>query len=236
MVKKIILRAAVSFMFFGLLLGISYADQLTLQPGPEDSKDNMIANGSYSDMNFGAPRYNFLDIFRIYNFEGRGLIQFNIPLNQNGISLENATLSLFMAGYSLSPSAVYANLITADWDKNTVTWNNQPAYTDLLQASSGLLDSSRMYTWVSFDITQISSYWLLHPDENYGVMLITDNPSHYAREGFFSSEYNNASWRPKLVLNYNVVPEPVSMLLFGIGSLTLTLAKRANRGFREHNT
>lgn len=121
MAKKIFLLFTACVAFSWLSLSVAYADQLTLQPGHEDSKDNMIANSSYSNLNFGGPQYSYLEVFREYSFEGRSLLQFDIPLDKQEVSLESATLSLFMGGCYYAPFTVYANMVTSDWDSDTLT-------------------------------------------------------------------------------------------------------------------
>lgn len=140
--------------------------------------------------------------------------------------------------------------VLTDWVESEATWNS--ASSGVSWAGAGLAegldyDSAVVDTIsissadtgmpVSWDITSLYNAWVNGTAENYGVTILgPDGVAGYtATEGdttdgvarFYNTEYASDALRPKLTIDYTVVPEPASALLLIAGASLLVSRRRA---------
>jgi hypothetical protein len=101
-----------------------------------------------------------------------------------------------------------------DWNESTITWQNAPNFFNNTKGNTTYIDMPEG-GWVSWNV---SSFAKQTEGGNLSLVLAGSEPFH-----IFDS---SASSDHKPFLGINVVPEPVSMLLFGIGGAVMAFAKR----------
>jgi len=101
-------------------------------------------------------------------------------------------------------------------------------------ASVVLYDINNSYAWETFSgssITASVANWYANPSQNCGwVMDYSAYSDSMDGAIFHSSNYSTSPadyvWRPKLQIDYYVVPEPYTMMALAAGSLGLLLSKK----------
>ncbi|WP_217592882.1 S-layer homology domain-containing protein [Cohnella sp. GbtcB17] len=185
-------------------------------------------NGAYGE--FEMARYNGGGVDDKY-----GLIKFDLSLIDPTRPILGAYLELYHSQTRASSEnfkTVDAHLITSDWeegngdgngtsiDGNTVgtvvngveitgvTMNTKPSWeTGTETTLDSVVTSYVPGNWYRFDLTRAAKEWVLHPESNFGVVLLEDRPSSAnGTRTFASSQYANVSLRPKLTLFYGGDP------------------------------
>ncbi len=137
-------------------------------------------------------------------------LKFTLPT----FSITSATLMLYNfendAASGGSSVSVYSS--KPEWNENAVTWNNQPGIGSLI-TSTNVGQASGWYSW---NVTKYVG--LYSPGDTVAFALISTDPGHsfYARE-------STTGFGPKL--SVTTTPEPVSLVLFGLGAGVLGLTK-----------
>lgn len=216
-----------------MLFGSSMAWSATITP----EADSYVADNAI-DTNFGTED----QVTSRYagSWSAKAYVRFDISsLVGAGEDIEDASLSFVLTdaiGYTTS--ALYSMLVSVlldgdtgeNWDESTITWNNAPGNDTTSQTA---LDPTR---------TQAVGY-LRHHDANYnpGAVATIQIPNYLVDvlnadtdgkvtfiitgriwSGFvrsYASRENTTYAAPTLDLT--VVPEPMTMSLFGIGGLAL---------------
>lgn len=179
---------------------VSASGTLTLQPGAE-GKDSYVF-GMYPDQNFS----NSTEL-RVADCGpppcARSLLQFNLSTIPSDVTIISATLELYYySWFSISDtsSTLPVSRINSSWDENTVTWNNQPAISDtpigLMAVASG------QYGWKLVDIKNQIVNWLDGSQANYGLMVGYQIPPAQNGKDFYSSNYTESIYRPKVTITY----------------------------------
>ncbi len=122
------------------------------------------------------------------------------------------------------------------WSEATMTWDSEPSMTNFSDNTAGATtfigpEGGWQYPnnggWVSWDVTAFAQAAKTAGDQQLTLVLANDDtespfdPFHI----FYSSESTEyPALRP--YLGVNVVPEPISMLLFGVGGAVMAFAKR----------
>lgn len=99
--------------------------------------------------------------------------------------------------------------ITSDWQENTITWSNQPSYSNTALSSH---NSSTTMTWNEFDVTSAIEDILQNNGDNYGFYVIFPSRDYGVR--IRSSEYSDVTYRPKLTIAYEL-PNPTIIVQNG---------------------
>jgi hypothetical protein len=196
-------------LFISLAVAFSCYAQTTIiiQPGPSTGKDAFL--------NQLAPISNFGDhkdfIAYSWTFSGspgiaKSLLQFDlssIPINSNIIKAElslyhnSATGSAGQAGINASK----LKKITSPWGEKDVTWSTAPSVAEdgaITLASS----TSSTQNYSNIDLTSLVREWRSNPFSNYGLMLELIDQSLFNSMKFCSSDVDDSTKRPKLVITY----------------------------------
>ena len=137
----------------------------------------------------------------------RSLIQFDLSSIPSNATVSSAKLSLYYnptspANGQEGSNASWLQRITSSWTENGVTWNNQPATTTSGQVAlpqSTTIDQD----YPNNNLKQMVKFWVAHPTQNYGCMLrLQDETVIYSSMKFASSDYSDATRRPKLNVCY----------------------------------
>ncbi len=224
MKRKLVYLLVIGF-FSIVFVDPSSALTVTLQPGPE-GKDAHIRANDPSD-NFGD--YSDLTVNWGDSSPDKGLLEFDLS-SVAGLNVTGATLSLYHRSNGGNGATFDLFRNTSAWDESTVTWDTAPAYDSLASSSLSIADGS-IGVWRDWDVTALVQGWLIGAYDNYGMTLSRiDQPNSYIY--FFSSDYIDTSYAPKLTIDYDlgvVVPEPSTYLLLGSGIAGLALWRRRRK-------
>ncbi len=199
-------------LFTCVFLVQAFAQQtLVLRPDAENGKDGYI-NSIKPDKN-----YQFQTIVAAaWTIKGvptivRGLVEFDLSQIPENATVLRATLSLYAfnspadGNHSTSGGSNEALLqrITSDWDKSTLTWNNQPVTTfenqvELIESVSSLED------YLNINVTQLVQDMVANPSCSFGFILRLVTEVHYRRMLFASSDNHNPNLHPKLEIEYTL--------------------------------
>lgn len=96
------------------------------------------------------------------------------------------------------------HLVTADWDEDTLTWNNKPAYgASLATLSTEVADG---YGWKNCTITSTVQDWIDGTTTNYGLALkATGSDASQQTVHFWSKE--NYEYRPYILITYTLAED-----------------------------
>jgi hypothetical protein len=205
------------------------AGTLVIQPDALIGKDAEIIDGNFADSNRGT------STALISNFPSNrsvGLLQFNLSSLPVNAAITSATLTLFQAANDNKDKRYDVFRVTSDWDEAEVTFNKRPTYNTTAVASLLIPDdsSSAHRDWL---VTSLVQGWATGSFSNFGMWIedVSENRSGTAL--FRSSDESEPTYRPKLTISYNAVPEPSSLplaaLSIGLASLALRLRRTAAR-------
>lgn len=184
---------------------------ITLQPDGLQGKDALIGhnpNANYSETaDFIANTWTCNGILCIW----RSLIEFDLSQIPSNATIENATLSLCAKinstnGYPGYPTygnnnAAWLRRVLEPWEENTVTWNNQPAVSNVNQVT--VPQSTSTQQDYELDVTELVKDMIQF--NNYGFMLLEKNETTpYNSLIFSSSDDADPTMRPKLTITYSV--------------------------------
>jgi hypothetical protein len=210
-----------------LILKISWFSQykvLVLQPGPEKGKDAMISNLN-PEKNFGDYKYfetTFLSepILTVMR-SNRSLIAFNLDTLPKSAVIKKVVMRLsydlpipFDSTYittNTGPTAGVAwygavlQQVVEPWEEYKVTWNTVPKAVEANQvyispfirnANSIEVDVTRLF------VTPSTTDQAIYP--NYGMLFRLWPVDRFPGFRFASSDYSNASMRPRLTIYYTI--------------------------------
>jgi hypothetical protein len=187
---------------------------ITLQPDAERGIDAVIWSCTPDDPNPNTTNFQAMawtwDALGLPSGVRRSLVKFDLSSIPSGAIIEKAELSLF--SHTNSPDGFHSSLsgsnegvlerITSNWVENEVTWNNQPSCTS---ENSVAIDQSTIETqdYIDMDVTEMVK--LMNADQlsNYGMMIKLKTEDYYRRLIFASSDHEDESIRPKLVIYYS---------------------------------
>ncbi|HRZ43251.1 MAG TPA: DNRLRE domain-containing protein [Bacteroidales bacterium] len=187
---------------------------LTLQPGPLTGIDAHLKEVEPNVVFDTTP--DFIAYYWTFNglsSEGRSLIRFDLSQLPSNAVVIDAKLSLYhnptgsSAGhYGVNESVL--KMVTSPWSESTVTWATQPLTTNYLIDT---LETSTTATqnYLNIDVTPQVSQWCQNPSSNYGWMIEPVIKSTYRSMKFASSDNSNSAIRPKLVITYDTLSNPV---------------------------
>lgn len=142
-------------------------------------------------------------------FSTRSTIKFDLSSIPDNVVIISAELRLEgISHFSNLTNPGYQNNeswlaeLEQDWDENTITWNNQPSFSDYHRVP--LVNSSSSTQDYYLDVTDlvIRQYEGNNP---YGWVLKHQNEVQYKRMRFGSKENTDPNLRPKLYIKYREV-------------------------------
>lgn len=171
-----------------------------------DTNYNGVFDASELKMKPGSPKLRSLVAFDFIGY---------VP---DYAIIDSATLELSANYYASVPDralTVSAYRLKRGWVEDEATWNSAAVGAqwgvpgadsstdrDLTPAASMVVsETNRKYT---MDITTLAQYWVDHPDENHGVLLIATGLTTERR--FWASEYQGESNRPLLRISWHPRP------------------------------
>jgi len=190
-------------------------NQIILQPDSIEGKDAFIEDyplREYRNSNFGTHPAFQASAWTAQSipFITRCLIDFDFSKIPNNATISCAKLILHPAentaygtGHSnrSGSNSFLVQRITNDWDELSVTWNNQPSVTTNSQAQVGENENSMLVYEIV--ITKLVRDILDNPSESHGLMIRLATEEYYRRILFASSDYDDSSKHPKLLIEYN---------------------------------
>jgi len=197
-------------------------DIFTLQPGPEEGKDANIYSHQ-PDRNYGSPLSDnphdaaYSIIIDSWTRDAgiyihRSLLSFNLENFTDANKISKAYLSLYFdsttyhwdaAGFgNYGQNEAVIQRISESWEEHLVTWNNQPATTNMNQI---FLPQSQSQTqdYLNIDVTLLVKDMVANPNTSDGFMIkLINEGSIYHSLVFASSDNFDESKHPKLTIEY----------------------------------
>jgi len=188
---------------------------LIIQPDADKGKDAFIENypiGDYVNRNFG----NYVEFMaNAWTAQGiplviRSLIEFDLSAIPQHKRIKSAKLFLYAAesipyhiGHSKRSGSndFIIQRITTEWDEMGVTWNTQPETTTKSQVF--VKGSDFVMQDYEIVVTRLIQDIVENPAQGHGLMIKLVTEEYYRRLLFASSDYEDPSKHPKLVLEFS---------------------------------
>lgn len=211
-------------LFFVLIISsfLRAQDTLIFQPGPEEGKDakcwtyNPYANSGGS-IDFQAEEWTYFGI----PFSANGLIEFDLGMLEDNVTIIAASLSLFYN--SLSPSntnvighsqlsgtnEAYLSRIVSPWEEYEVTYNTLPNVSEINRVTLPASDHP-FQDYTDIEITRMVRDALNDGQDFIGMIIDQVVHSYYRRLLFCSSDHPDPAKRPRLKIIYEICDSPVA--------------------------
>jgi hypothetical protein len=217
--RQLFLCLSILLISSASLLAQSCSVSVVLQPDGTTGVDALVSNYSTSINN----NYGSNTEFEAYNwtiggtaFINRSFIRFDlsaIPVNavvqQAVLMLYNNPTSPDNSGAHFGSNSGWLEKVTASWNENTITWNNQPPTTTTNRMV--VPQSTSAHEDYTLDITTLAQGMITNPATNYGLMFRSQTEVNYRALIFCSSDYSDPTKRPKLSITY-ILPENVATI------------------------
>ena len=183
-----------------------------IQPSSIDGQDAYVyseapdeTHGRFGWLWLGRRRHSSIyGSYRIY-------IKFDISSIPDNAVITKAKLKLYHVLHILESGSdskieILLWIVMNDWNKNTITWNNQPPTTQVQTILGGpwIIDHVTDQ-WRERNITGLVSSWVRGTHPNYGLMLSAKNENTIRAMGeFYSSRCQYADKRPILEIKYYI--------------------------------
>jgi hypothetical protein len=140
----------------------------------------------------------------------RSYLQFDLTAIPPEAQIVRATLSLYNPKDTIKEhqqscfsgsNAFCLRQVTSLWDWQTITWNNQPTFSSLLQVNIPACSSAQQ-DCEKIDISEMVKYIVKFPAKNHGFVMMLENENYYRRLCFASPNYPDENLRPKVEINY----------------------------------
>ncbi len=196
---------------------------LALQPGPDEGQNCITGDDLFTFTNLN----NNPDIYAgtwTYHELGGGTAVTRTYLKFIGLDgmpdsaiILSAKLSLYgissgvaaPQGNSTYPGSPYSDnsswlkRATADWDPDSLLWDNKPATTDVNEVAIGPSNSRWDYDAIDIDVTHLVDDML--NTENFGFCLQLQTEQIFRTISFASCKVADPTKRPKLVVTYKLI-------------------------------
>lgn len=165
-------------------------------------------------VNFGtAPELDFGKAFSsgptFQVWMTRGHVQFDLSaLIGSGLVPTRATFFWYQRTSNAAGCLdVSLHNVTAPWNENTITWQNQPSH-DAVEISRTCVGDSFALGWKEFDVTSLARQWLAGTVPNFGFVIRdpSESSAGAARPGLgHSREFGTAALQPYLEIDFATV-------------------------------
>jgi len=179
-----------------------------LQPDATAGKDGRVEEDK-PDHNHGGNKE--LDVDAKSGARYRSLLEFDLSALR-GVQIDAAELALYLYENDGSQSAqIEARRVlrawseedndTTSWDhaRPSVRWNQGGGDFDETVFDSFLASGTG---WKTLNLTELVRLWSEGEYPNYGLILLSPDPSFDGKKRFYSSDEGDASLRPKLTIAY----------------------------------
>jgi hypothetical protein len=189
-------------------------NEIIFQPGSENGKDAFIEyypERNYSNRNFGTnPEF----MASAWTAQGiplvvRNLIAFDLSQIPRNKTIKSARLYLFAVdnttngpGHSSRSGSneFLLQRITSEWNEMEVTWNTQPNTTE--EGQILVSESEHSMQNYSIVVTALVKDIIRNPSSGHGLMIKLVKEDYYRRILFASSDYEDSSKHPKLIIEF----------------------------------
>ncbi len=165
------------------------------------ANQDTYVSSAYPSTSYGSSTELKVGYYNSSTGHNRSFVKFDLS-SLAGAYIKQATFSAYMFHqyYISDPTVTYLAKLTSSWSEST-TWNSRPSYSYLASQSV-----SGRGVWVNWELTGLVRNWISGSEPNYGVMMYqkedgSENTTHWKK--FYSSEYSDTSYRPKLVVYYD---------------------------------
>lgn len=178
----------------------------------------------------------------------RALFGFDFSSIPAGSTIVSAYLSLYknpgnsiLSQHTIGNSQAFIQRINQPWNEATVTWNNQPTVTSNGQVSLAASQTGNE-DYLNIDLTSLVQASYTDPSSNYGYLFRLQSEVPNRALIFCSNNYQEASKRPLLVVNYCVNNSPLTVTPLGStsfcegGSVQLSVNADGNFIWNDGNT
>ena len=145
--------------------------------------DAYVKGGAPENINYG----DVGDLYvgrRPYLSPHRALLKFDLRL-PGGSTIDNALLWLWATGWYSNPDVQCCRMDNDGWNEHMITWNNQPAYGEVLD-SKRIVDNGKWYSWRVTDF--VKNQFENENDQIVSFCMISPAGEEFNREASFSSK------------------------------------------------
>lgn len=210
----------------------SQTKTLTLQPGPTEGQDarvSILHNCSWGNTGENN-NFNYLEDLEMsawtFNNDGCSTGEYRSYIKFTGLSAipQNATiLSAKLSLYGVTSSVgspqgnsyylgspynsfgsneCWIKRAVGSWDESTITWSNQPGFTELNKVAIPASLSQWGYNVPDVDVTEMVKPMVNTANSNFGFCIMLQIEQYYRCVNFGSSNNPDPARRPKLVITY----------------------------------
>lgn len=169
----------------------------------------------YPNNNYGAFQYNRVGYVDSSYQSGRTVVKLPVLTSSSiytSLTAANITSVKFHVKEATGSSGISVSLYpltsNSTWTETNVTWNNVGSRASTATDTKTLTDSA----WSAFDITALVKQWKSGAQNaNRGFIMIGASENSLDKS-FCSSEHEKTSYRPYVVMTYQLTEETVSVL------------------------
>ncbi len=155
-----------------------------------------------------------------YKQQNAALLHFDLSPIPPGAAITQATLQLYVSGWSGSDLTFGAYALLRNFDACQATWNHalstnpwglpgcNDTATDRRPSPESSVTTSGIGLWYDFDLTAITQDWVSGNLPNYGILLRSASPLATPSIYIASAQTATTSLRPKLVITYQTAANP----------------------------
>lgn len=189
-----------------------------------------------------SPDSNYGSGDRLYAFvsgsgaDYRSYLRFDLGSIPDSYVISVAELNLYYRYRSTGSNSVDLHYVSDDsWREDTVTWNNGPAHSDLLDLTCAPTTGHNWDAWDTFDLLDDTygvswNYAVDLSDDALSILIkIQDQPNSWSNAEYRSKEYSDSLYWPYLLIEANPIPIPSALWLLGSSLLGLVGFKRKFR-------
>lgn len=169
-------------------------------------------------LNYGTEQSMAVGHHSTLNESYRSFIQFDTSSLPKDIIIEKASVNLFSSEIKKTSQQLGIFTLQGEWTELGVTWNNQPAISNLLDIQN-VKDGK-----IAFDITSETKSWHDNSVKNFGLEIkaINETVSEYSqfntRESSIDKPYLEITYRDKTIYSFGRSEIASKMFIYSVGS------------------